>query len=115
MTTVRCGSKTSTNSRIADSAILLVREDSGKSATEALRLDTLVSDLVDELRTLSFDVTLTHATVAIVRTNRTSLNRAFRNLIINAATHGKRGASPSKACRQKRTCLSITYVVGSDT
>lgn len=76
--------------RIADSAILLVREESGKSAPESLRLDTLVSELVDELRTLSYDVTLTRSTAGIVRANRTDLNRAFRNLIINAATHGKR-------------------------
>jgi signal transduction histidine kinase len=76
--------------RIADSAILLVREDSGKSVPEPLRLDTLISELVGELRTLSYDVTLTGSAEAIVRANRTSLNRAFRNLIINAATHGKR-------------------------
>lgn len=76
--------------RIADSAILLVREDSGKSVPEPLRLDTLISELVGELRTLSYDITLTGSAEVIVRANRTSLNRAFRNLIINAATHGKR-------------------------
>ena len=76
--------------RIADSAILLVREESGKSAPESLRLDVLISGLVGELRTLSYDVTLTRSTAAIVRANRTGLNRAFRNLIINAATHGRR-------------------------
>lgn len=76
--------------RIAESAILLVREDAGKSVPEPLRLDTLISDLVSELRTLSYDVTLTGSAEAIVRANRTSLNRAFRNLIINAATHGRR-------------------------
>jgi signal transduction histidine kinase len=76
--------------RIADSAILLVREDSGKSAPESLRLDMLVSELVSELRLLSYDVTLTRTAPATVRANRTGLNRAFRNLIINAATYGKR-------------------------
>jgi signal transduction histidine kinase len=76
--------------RIADSAILLVREESGRSAPEALGLDVLISELVDELRTLSYDVTLTRSAAATVRANRTSLTRAFRNLIINAATHGKR-------------------------
>ncbi|MGY3617963.1 sensor histidine kinase [Bradyrhizobium sp. USDA 10063] len=75
--------------RIADSAILLVREESGKSAPESLRLDMLISELVGELRTLSYDVTLTRSTAAVVRANRTGLNRAFRNLLINAATHGK--------------------------
>ena len=50
----------------------------------------LISELVDELRELSYDVTLTRSTAAIVLANRTGLNRAFRNLIINAATHGSR-------------------------
>ena len=45
--------------RIADSAILLVREESGKSTPESLRLDTLISEVVEELRTLSYDVTIT--------------------------------------------------------
>jgi len=75
---------------IADSAILLVREESGRSVPELLRLDTLISGLVAELRALSFDVTLTGSAETTVRANRTSLNRAFRNLIINAATHGRR-------------------------
>jgi signal transduction histidine kinase len=88
--------------RIADSAILLVREESGRSVPEPLRLDMLISDLVGELRTLSYEVTLTRSAAAIVRANRTSLNRAFRNLIINAATHGKRArvaveSTPSEA------------------
>jgi signal transduction histidine kinase len=76
--------------QIADSAILLVREDAGKSVPEPLRLDTLISEIAEELRALSYDVTLTRSASAMVRANRTSLNRAFRNLIINAATHGKR-------------------------
>ncbi|WP_063799930.1 sensor histidine kinase [Bradyrhizobium valentinum] len=76
--------------RIADSAILLVREESGKSPPEPLRLDMLVSELVEELRKLSYDVTLTRSTAGVVRANRTGLSRAFRNLIINAATYGKR-------------------------
>lgn len=88
--------------RIADSAILLVREESGKSVSEPLRLDMLISEIAGELRTLSYDVTLTRSAAAIVRANRTSLNRAFRNLIINAATHGKRArvaveSTPSEA------------------
>ncbi|KPG02068.1 histidine kinase [Rhodopseudomonas sp. AAP120] len=88
--------------QIADSAILLVQEESGKPVSESLRLDTLISELVGELRTLSYDVTLTCSTTAIVRANRTGLNRAFRNLLINAATYGKRArvvveSTPSEA------------------
>lgn len=76
--------------RIADSAILLVREEGKTSAAEPLRLDTLIAELTDELRTLSYDVTLVRSVDAVVRADRTSLSRAFRNLIINAATHGQR-------------------------
>jgi len=76
--------------RIADSAILLVREESGRSSPESLRLDILLSELVDELQALSYDVTLTRASAVLVRANPTGLNRAFRNLVINAATYGKR-------------------------
>jgi signal transduction histidine kinase len=76
--------------RIADSAILLVREESGKSALESLRLDMLIFEVVEELRTLSYDVTITRSTDVLVRANRTGLSRAFRNLIINAATYGIR-------------------------
>jgi len=88
--------------RIADSAILLVREESGKSAPESLRLDMLISELVEELRTLSYDVTITRSTDVLVRANRTGLSRAFRNLIINAATYGNRArvtieSTPSEA------------------
>jgi signal transduction histidine kinase len=88
--------------RIADSAILLVREESGKSAPESLRLDMLISEVVEELRTLSYDVTITLSTDVLVRANRTGLSRAFRNLIINAATYGNRArvavqSAPSEA------------------
>jgi signal transduction histidine kinase len=88
--------------RIADSAILLVREESGKSKPQSLRLDTLISELVDELRAMSYDVTLTRSVEGIVRANRTGLSRAFRNLLINAATHGNRArvaveSAPSEA------------------
>lgn len=76
--------------RIADSAILLVREESGRSPSEELRLDELISELASELKALSYDVTLTGTAAATVRASHGSLKRAFGNLIINAATHGRR-------------------------
>ena len=45
--------------RIADSAILLVREESGKASPETLRLDTLVTDIAGELKDQNLDVTVT--------------------------------------------------------
>lgn len=76
--------------RIADSAIQLVREESGRSKPEYVELDRLIADLASDLNAMSYDVTLTCNAAAVVRADRVGLNRAFRNLIINAATHGKR-------------------------
>ena len=76
--------------RIADSAILLVREESGKAPPELLRLDELVQSIGSELRDQRLDVTTTKAEPVFVRASRLTLNRALRNLMINAATHGVR-------------------------
>ena len=76
--------------RIADSAILLVREESGKSPPELIRLDELVKSIGAELRDQDLDVTNTTTEPVSVCATRLTLNRALRNLIINAATHGVR-------------------------
>jgi signal transduction histidine kinase len=76
--------------RIADSAILLVREESGKAAPETVRLDRLVADIAAELKDQNLDVAVTRAEPVTVRASRLALARALRNLIINAATHGGR-------------------------
>jgi signal transduction histidine kinase len=75
--------------RIADSAILLVREESGKAAPETVWLDRLVADVAGELKNQNLDVTVTEAQPVSVRANRLGLARALRNLMINAATHGR--------------------------
>ena len=76
--------------RIADSAILLVREESGKSPPELIRLDELVKSIGAELRDQDLDVTNMATEPVSVCASRLTLNRALRNLIINAATHGVR-------------------------
>ena len=76
--------------RIADSAILLVREESGKAPPELIQLDELVGSIGAELRDQILDVTETTVEPVKVRASRLTLNRALRNLIINAATHGVR-------------------------
>lgn len=76
--------------RIADSAILLVREESGKTSPEILRLDTLVSGIAGELKEQNLDVTVSGTQSVSVRAGKLALSRALRNLIINAATHGRR-------------------------
>jgi signal transduction histidine kinase len=78
--------------RIADSAILLVREESGKAAPETLWLDKLVADIAGELKDQDLDVTVTAAEPVSVRASRLALARALRNLMINAATHGRRAS-----------------------
>src|SRR6516165_2695768 len=76
--------------RIADSAILLVREESGLASPEAIRVDELVETIGNELREQNLDVTNTRVEPVTVCASRLKLNRALRNLIINAATHGVR-------------------------
>jgi len=76
--------------RIADSAILLVREESGKTSPEILRLDTLVSGIAGELKDQNLDVTVSGTQSVSVRAGKLALSRALRNLMINAATHGRR-------------------------
>ncbi len=73
-------------SRIADSAIALVRAST--SEVENLRLDELVAGIVSELREQKLEVHLASTAPVTVRADRLALIRAFRNLLINAATHG---------------------------
>ncbi|HUW73252.1 MAG TPA: ATP-binding protein [Methyloceanibacter sp.] len=76
--------------RIADSAIMLVREETGAAAPELLRLDKLVGEMCAEFKDQSYDVVCEDLRPVTVRVSRFKLNRALRNLIINAATHGIR-------------------------
>ena len=76
--------------RIADSAILLVREESGKTSPETLRLDALVTGIAGELKDQTLDVTVTGTQAVSVRAGKLALSRALRNLMINAATHGRK-------------------------
>jgi signal transduction histidine kinase len=78
--------------RIADSAILLVREESGKASPETLRLDTLVAGIARELKDQNLDVTVAGTAPVSVRAGKLALSRALRNLMINAATHGRRAS-----------------------
>jgi signal transduction histidine kinase len=74
--------------RIADSAIRLVQEEIQDDNGEAVRLDRLVSDVINELEELQLDVCAAGTEPVQVMANPLSLKRAIRNLLINAATHG---------------------------
>lgn len=79
---------------IADSAIRLVQEEIEDGGGEAIRLDRLVGDVISELQELQLAVSATQTEPVEVMVRPLSLKRAIRNLLINAATHG-RGATVS--------------------
>lgn len=74
---------------IADSAIRLVRDQVTQGEAQDLRLDRLVGEIVAELRALNYLVTLGPLAALVASADPLSLKRAIRNLVINAATHGK--------------------------
>lgn len=74
---------------IADSAIRLVRDQVAQGDTQDLRLDRLVADVAQELDAQGYAVTVGPLAPLTVAADPLSLKRAVRNLLINAATHGK--------------------------
>lgn len=84
--------------RIADSAISLVREETADETGEEVQLDKLLEDVVFDLQGQQFDIRLMVRESAIVRAGPLALKRAFRNLMINAATHGGGGHINMSVC-----------------
>ncbi len=75
--------------RIADSAIRLVREEVNQDAVEPVELDRLVRDIEAEMISAGHAVSIDHLDKVSVKAGALGLRRALRNLIVNAATHGK--------------------------
>jgi signal transduction histidine kinase len=73
---------------IADSAISLVREETTEDRNP-IRLDCLLQEVVAELSQLGMDLRLGSMAAAEIMIRPLSLKRALRNLLVNAATHGK--------------------------
>ena len=92
--------------RIADSAIRLVREEVNQDAVEPLDLKKMVRDISDEMATLGHDVSIERLDAVSVRAGALGLRRALRNLIVNAATHG-RACTISLTAADQRAVLSI--------
>ncbi len=92
--------------RIADSAIRLVREEVDQDAVEPVELDRLVRDIQAEMQSLGHKVSIDHLDKVSVKAGALGLRRALRNLIVNAATHGK-GCDISLARRDGRAILTI--------
>jgi signal transduction histidine kinase len=74
---------------IADSAISLVREEMTVEERNPIRLDFLLRQAVAELSELGMDLRLGSIAAAEIVIRPLSLKRALRNLLVNAATHGK--------------------------
>jgi signal transduction histidine kinase len=91
--------------RIADSAIQLVREETAANSSESIKLDDFVKQVCEELARLKFSVTLLQSSAGNVVVAPLAFTRALRNLIINAATHGK-GARVSVDTHGSR-CLVV--------
>ncbi|MEG6508667.1 ATP-binding protein [Methyloligella sp. 2.7D] len=92
--------------RIADSAILLVREEVDQPAPETIALDKLISQIAEELVSQGRKVELGPLPALSVKGSRLALTRALRNLIINAATHGG-GATVSLAAKDDQAVVTI--------
>lgn len=92
--------------RIADSAIRLVREEVDQDAVEPVDLEGLVRDIEAEMISLGHAVSIAHLDKVSVRAGALGLRRALRNLIVNAATHGK-GCSISLSAAGSHAVLTI--------
>lgn len=76
---------------IADSAMILVREETVQDEREAIRLDRLVESIAADMADFSQRITLGVMAPLTITAGRLSLTRALRNLMVNAATHGGGG------------------------
>jgi len=93
--------------RIADSAIRLVREEVNQDAVEPLDLRKMVEDIEAEMVSLGHAVSIGHLDKVSVRAGALGLRRALRNLIVNAATHGK-ACGINLALADRRAVLTIS-------
>jgi signal transduction histidine kinase len=92
--------------RIADSAIRLVREEVNQDAVEPVDLAKLSRDIQTEMISLGHAVSIDHLDKVSVKAGALGLRRALRNLIVNAATHGK-GCSVSLSGADGQAILTI--------
>jgi len=74
--------------QIAESAMGLVKEESGSANRTRIDIAALVREAAEELAAAGLPVTLGPLQGATVQAGPLSLRRALRNLLINAATHG---------------------------
>ncbi|RVD32937.1 HAMP domain-containing protein, partial [Mesorhizobium sp. M4A.F.Ca.ET.020.02.1.1] len=92
--------------RIADSAIRLVREEVNQDAVEPVDLARLLRDIQAEMISLGHPVSVGQLDKVSVKAGALGLRRALRNLIVNAATHG-RGCSVALTSAGGQAVLTI--------
>lgn len=92
--------------RIADSAMQLVKEEVSPERAEVLQLDALIRSVASELAEQGLAIQVGSLQPAEVCVGKLALSRALRNLLINAATHG-RGATVALEANPTRAVLTI--------
>ncbi|MCA2012311.1 two-component sensor histidine kinase [Cereibacter sphaeroides] len=92
---------------IANSAIRLVREETGNEDRAEIQLDAHLRGVVEDLRAAGHAVRLNIEAAPVVRAGPIALRRALSNLIINAATHGG-GAEVHLSARDGKAVIRIT-------
>ena len=91
---------------IADSAIALVREEVTPEASEPQRLDVLMGEVLAELSDQGLNAAGDTISPVSANIGKLAAKRALRNLVINAATHG-RGAKVSVGMLEGRAAVTI--------
>jgi signal transduction histidine kinase len=92
--------------RIADSAIRLVREEVDEDAPEPIALNVAVQELADDLVSVGLRVETGRIDEVYIRAGTLGLRRALRNLLVNAATHGK-GCHIDVAAQEGKAIIKI--------
>ena len=77
---------------MTEATLAFVREDAAPEDTRSVDVAALVDSVVADLAELGQPVSFAGAERAVLACRPTALRRALRNLIENAATHGKRAS-----------------------
>jgi signal transduction histidine kinase len=91
---------------IADSAIQLVRDEVNEQQYEPIRVDEMLANTCRQLAALHLPIKMCNSEQATVWSSPLALTRGLRNLIINAATHGK-GAEVTVSVRAGMAIVAI--------
>jgi signal transduction histidine kinase len=74
---------------IADSSIQLVHEEVERKTEQLMRVDEIAEIVVEELTATGLTIELVGCTPLLIRASPLGITRVLRNIITNAATHGK--------------------------